>query len=198
MHSKVLFSVLRSIKRLLSLCKEVAFGILGLAVNFDGSRPFGPASTFKHYLTLVGWDLHVDATLSGPDHFRINLVDDSAEKICRTFRQAWPTFLVSNLARKGTGNVLPHHSLTTQVLSKFAPDEQAWLVRNIVGGFQTAATQKLWDPETPISCPLCGLDDNRPHRRLECHKLPDIRANHMEAIDILQNERPDWVYIPIV
>ena len=192
----VLLSVLRSIKRLLSLCKEVAFGILDLAVNFDGSRPFGPASTFKRYLTLVGWDLHVDATLSCPDHFRINLVDDSAEKICRTFRQAWPTFLVSNLARKGTGNILPHHSLTPQVLSKFAPDEQAWLVRNIVGGFQTAATQKLWDPETPISCPLCGLDDNRPHRRLECPKLPDIRANHMEAIDILQNEHPDWVYIP--
>ena len=136
----------------------------------------------KQYLTFLGWHIHPDASLTGPDHVHLNLAVDSCDKICKVFRRAWPHFLVTNLSRKGTGNFLPHHSLTSQVLSKFPPEDQGLLVRNVVGGFHTAATQKIWDSETPISCPMCGTDDNRSYR---C---------------VLQNDRPDgpdWVFIPL-
>ena len=136
----------------------------------------------KQYLTFLGWNIHPDASLTGPDHFHLNLTLDSCDKICKVFRQAWPHFLVTNLSRKGTGNFLPNHSLTFQVLSKFPPEDQGLLVRNVVGGFHTAATQKIWDSEAPISCPMCGMDDNRSYR---C---------------VLQTDRPDgpdWVFIPL-
>ena len=137
----------------------------------------------KQYLTFLGWNIHPDASLTGPDHFHLNLALDSCDKICKVFRQAWPHFLVTNLSRKGTGNFLPNHSLTFQVSSKFPPEDQGLLVRNVVWGFHTAATQKIWDSETPISCPMCGMDDNRSYR---C---------------VLQTDRPDgpdWVFIPLV
>ena len=121
-----------------------------------------------------------------PDHFSVSLLDDSCDKICKTFKQAWPHFLITNLNRKGTGDFIPHPSLTAQVLSSFAPEDQGLLIRNAGGGFQTAATQNL-----------CGLEDGRSHRCLECPSMDEVRTRHPEAVSILQNDRPDWVYIPL-
>lgn len=121
-----------------------------------------------------------------PDHFSVSLIDDSCDKICKTFKQAWPHFLSTNLNRKGTGDFIPHPSLTAQVLSSFAPEDQGLLIRNAGGGFQTAATQNL-----------CGLEDGRSHRCLECPSMDEVRTRHPEAVSILQNDRPDWVYIPL-
>ena len=193
----VLLSILRSLRRLMSLSKDDAMSIVHLACQFDGARPFGPGSTLKKYLSIIGWQIHPDASLTGPENFRINLMDDSSSRICSLFKQAWPLFLVSNLSRKGTGDFIPHHSLTSEVLSKFPSEEQALLVRNIVGGFQTAATQKIWDADTQIICQLCGLEDSRSHRCLECTHLADVRDRHPDALDILHFHRPDWVYIPL-
>ena len=193
----VVLSILRSIRRLMSLCRDDAMSIIHLACQFEGTRSFGPSSTLKKYLSIMGWQIHPDASMTGPENFRISLVDDSCSRICSTFNLAWPHFLVSNLTRKGTGDFIPHHSLTAHVLSGFPPDEQALLIRNIVGGFQTAATQKHWDADTPISCKLCGMDDSRSHRCLECTHLMEVRNRHPDALNILNFERPDWVFIPL-
>ena len=114
-----------------------------------------------------------------------------------TFRKAWPHFLISNLSRKGTGDFLPHPTITAKVMARFSAADQALLVCNLVGGFQTAATQRIWDSDASVACPLCGEDDSRPHRCLECPKLSQVRDQHVDAVDILHNVRPDWVYIPL-
>jgi hypothetical protein len=76
----VVLSILRSIKRLFTLCKDTAYRIIHLAVGFDGSRPYGPASTFKRYLNILGWDIHPDATLVGPDYFSVSLLMTPSKK----------------------------------------------------------------------------------------------------------------------
>lgn len=73
----VVLSILRSIKRLFTLCKDTAYRIIHLAVGFGGSPPYGPASTSKRYLNILGWDIHPDATLVGPDYFSVSLMTPS-------------------------------------------------------------------------------------------------------------------------
>eukprot|EP00435_Cladocopium_sp_Y103_P050765 s2212_g15.t1 len=193
----VILNALRSLKRLMTICRDTALSIIKAAVSFVGSKPFGPASSLKRYLEAIGWTIHSDASLVGPEHFRLNLLTDSTSKICHTFYMAWPYFLVQNLSRKGTGDFVPHHNITSKVMALFSPSDQSILVRNLVGGFQTAATQKMWDSDTPIACPLCGADDTREHRLLECDKFVHIREAHKEALHILQDVRPEWVFVPL-
>eukprot|EP00435_Cladocopium_sp_Y103_P057297 s916_g19.t1 len=193
----VILNALRSIRRLVSISRQTALSIMQAAAGFSGSKPFGPAPTLKRYLEAIGWTILPDATLVGPEHFSLNLLSDSAVKICRTLCMSWPIFLVQNMTRKGTGDYVPHHNLTAKVMASFSPPDQSILVRNLVGGFQTAATQKLWDSDTPIACPLCGLDDTRAHRLLECDCFSQIRSQHNEAIAILTEDRPEWVFVPL-
>eukprot|EP00435_Cladocopium_sp_Y103_P073917 s162_g45.t1 len=193
----VILNALRSLERLVTICRDTALNIIEAATSFVGSKPFGPASSLKRYLEAIGWTIHSDASLVGPEHFRLNLLTDSTSKICHTFYMAWPYFLVQNLSRKGTGDFVPHYNITSKVMASFSPSDQSILVRNLVGGFQTAATQKMWDSDTAIACPLCGADDTRAHRLLECDKFAHIREAHKEALRILQDVRPEWVFVPL-
>ena len=53
------------------------------AVNFTGSRAFGPASALKLYLSQVGWNLQMNGTIHGPEHFSCNLLTDSTKFFCQ-------------------------------------------------------------------------------------------------------------------
>eukprot|EP00435_Cladocopium_sp_Y103_P065287 s404_g27.t1 len=55
----------------------------------------------------------------------------------------------------------------------------------------------MWDSDTAIACPLCGADDTRAHRLLERDKFAHIREAHKEALRILQDVRPEWVFVPL-
>ena len=46
-------------------------------------------------------------------------------------------------------------------------------------------------------CPLCGQPDTRPHRYLQCAAHDDIRVQFPDAVGILSQERPEWMYIPL-
>lgn len=89
----VVLSILRSVRRLMSMCFDDAMSIIHLACQFEGSRPFGPGSTLTRYLSILGWQIHPDASLTGPDHFSVSLIDDSCDKICETFKAGLATFL---------------------------------------------------------------------------------------------------------
>ena len=193
----VIISIARSLRRLVHLSRDVAVKIIRAACDFQGSRPFGPASTVRRYLQMLGWDICPDAKLQGPDYFSVDLLNDSCSKVTSILKMAWPHFLISNLSRKGTGDFLPHPTITARVLARFPSADQALLVRNTLGGFQTVATQRIWDSDVSVACPLCGEDDNRPHRCLQCPKLSQVRDQHVDVIPILREVRPDWVYIPL-
>eukprot|EP00435_Cladocopium_sp_Y103_P066489 s149_g28.t1 len=193
----VVLVALRATRRLATICFETAISIVRLAASFSGVRPFGPATTLRKYLDTLGWSIDSEGTLTGPEHMTVNLLTDSTDVICRAFIAAWPHFLVQNLSRKGTGDYIPHPSITAKCMVKFPPRDQGILVRNLVGGFQTGMTQKQWDTDATEKCPLCGEDDARPHRLLNCQALSDVRNQCEEAVEISQDIRPEWVYVPL-
>ena len=43
---------------------------------------------------------------------------------------------------------------------------------------------------------LCGSEDTKKHRLLECPKFELLRLQHREAVTILQECRPEWIHIP--
>eukprot|EP00435_Cladocopium_sp_Y103_P010479 s2347_g2.t1 len=193
----VILVALRAVRRLASICPETALSIVRLAASFSGTRPFGPATTLRKYLDTIGWSISADAVMTGPDHLTLNLLTDSTHVLCRTVASAWLYFLVQNLSRKGTGDYIPHPRINATVMSKFPVRDQGILVRNLVGGSQTGMTQKQWDSDAVEKCPLCGEDDTRSHRLLDCHHLSHIRDQHSRAVEILQDVRPEWVYVPL-
>lgn len=58
--------------------------------------------------------------------------------------------------------------------------------------------KSFWSDDATAKCALCGEDDTRERRILHCPVLHSIRQEHLEAVDILTNHQPSWVYIPLI
>ena len=171
--------------------------IVGMAASFEGSRPFGPASTLRRYLDHLGLTISGDGFITGPDFMTFNVLHDLVSALVSGITKFWPHFLFASISRKGVGDYLPHYSLTSRVFSSFSASDQAILARNMLGGFQTAGIQTKWDKDTSPICSLCNKEDSRTHCSLECEATADVRHRHPEAIKILTDIRPEWSFIPL-
>ena len=47
------------------------------------------------------------------------------------------------------------------------------------------------------SCPFCNEPDTKEHRLLTCKNYHKVRLQHQEAVKILSDEFPSWVWLPI-
>ena len=86
----------RILRRLSTVQHETAKGTIQFACDFEGSRPFGPASTLKHYFKQVGWSLGEDGTVTGPDHWSCNLLHDSTKRIVNILQCMWSHHIIYN------------------------------------------------------------------------------------------------------
>ena len=114
----VLMNALRHLRRLASSDPDRLTLFLQLLTDFQGCRPFGPASTLRVYLENVGWSLAQDGTLRC-GVYRCHVWTDSFKCIRSTLLKAWPAVVLNNLDRKGTGEFLSHPHLTASVFSSF-------------------------------------------------------------------------------
>ena len=187
----------RTIRRFANVQPEDAKQMIHTAVDFSGSRPFGPASSFKSYLNVMGWTLFPDGKVTGPENISCNVLTDSTRFIAMTFHRLWTLHVIQISERKGIGNFYLDFTLGSKVFAKFSDEEQQLLKLNIVGGFQTEKRKANWSEETEGNCIFCGLPDTREHRLLECDGFKEIREKHREACSILRNERPEWVFLPL-
>ena len=76
----------RTIRRLANVQWEKACQTIKRAANFGGSRPIGPATTFRCYLNSVGWQLKEDGTVIGPDGIRCNVLCDTTKHLTNVLR----------------------------------------------------------------------------------------------------------------
>ena len=67
----------------------------------------------------------------------------------------------------------------------------------MVGGFQTEKRKSQWDDDNDGRCPLCQSKDTRPHRLLECEGFKPIRDQFPKVLHDLQNDKSDWIYLPL-
>ena len=79
----------------------------------------------------------------------------------------------------------------------FPAHDQAILANHILGGFQNESKKSKWDLESSNKCPLCHQVDDQRHRFLDCKCFENLRNNHKEAIRILEDIRPNWIYHPV-
>ena len=188
---------LRIVRRLASVKPELARETISDALAWDGSRPFGPATTLRQYLKQLGWILHPDGLITGPDYFQFNILHDSCRRITRLAKVMWSHHMLHLIDRKGIGDFIPDVALFHSVFQKMSQEKQQILKLNVVGAFQTAAQKAKWDEDQLDECELCGMTDTREHRLLECVPLQAVRDESPTACLTLQNLRKEWIYMPV-
>eukprot|EP00435_Cladocopium_sp_Y103_P055159 s671_g18.t1 len=87
--------------------------------------------------------------------------------------------------------------MSQRIFSKLTDEEQLLVRLNVVGGFQTEKRKANWDDDNDGTCPLCGQDDTRQHRLLECAFFQKLRDEWPGACQTLKESRPEWVYLPL-
>ena len=192
-----LCSCARTVRRLANVQPQEAVETIRRAVDFQGKRAFGPATTLKLYLNHVNCDLQYDGTISGPELQHCNILKDSTGFITRNFRRMWSSFIVQAMTRKGIGQHIINIDCTRRVFSKLTDEEQQLVKLNMVGGFQTEKRKAHWDDTNDGKCPFCQCDDTRPHRLLECEEFKPIREQFPKVLLDLQHDKSDWVYLPL-
>ena len=188
---------LRIVRRLASVRPELASETVADALEWEGSRPFGPATALRQYLKQLGWNLQLDGTVTGPDHLQFNVFIDSCRRITKLAKLMWSHHILNMMDRKGVGDFLPDVALFHSVFQKLPQEKQQILKLNVVGAFQTAALKAKWDEDAVDECELCGASDTREHRLLECAPLQAVRDNAQEACRTLHNVRKEWIFLPI-
>ena len=145
----------------------------------------------------MGWSLHEDGTVFGPELLQFNILRDSTKKIRLRIMAMWEHHVVDTMTRKGVGDYYVDFKLAVKLLSTMEDSDQHLLKLNVVGGFQTQQQKALWDENVISVCLLCGEPDTREHRLLSCKDTLHVRAQHAEACRILSEYRPEWCYMPL-
>eukprot|EP00435_Cladocopium_sp_Y103_P004600 s2444_g1.t1 len=109
----------------------------------------------------------------------------------------WNYRLLQMVDRKGMGDYVPDTMVFHKVFSKFNDAEQNLLKLNVVGGFQTGSQKAKWNDDNDQACELCGEVDDRSHRLLHCAPLKQARDDAQDACVVLNDTRPEWIYMPI-
>eukprot|EP00438_Fugacium_kawagutii_P033784 Skav218498 [mRNA] locus=scaffold3758:36377:39745:- [translate_table: standard] len=193
----ILYTIACQVRRLHKIDAPLAQQFLTLACSDEATRTFGPAGSFRKYLDQVGLSLNDDGVIFLSPFHRCNILTDSSKSIKESFRTWWPRFLVNEINRKGIGECHLHARLTAQCFVTFPDAHQKLLLHNLLGAFQSESIKARWDKSTEGSCHLCEAQDSRNHRILECSALAQVRLEHPEAVSILTEHRPDWVYFPL-
>eukprot|EP00438_Fugacium_kawagutii_P020276 Skav227633 [mRNA] locus=scaffold3692:113888:115465:- [translate_table: standard] len=185
------------LRRLMSIDAPRARQFLDLACQDQASSSFGPAGSFRKYLDSVGLHLTAEGTLICAPFLRCNLLVDSSKCIKETLRSWWPRFMVNHIERKGIGEVHLHPRQSAKCFASLTATEQKLLLHNMLGAFQSEAIKAKWDSHSDATCPLCQEVDSRTHRVLHCPALLEVRQTFPEAIQIISDQRQDWVYFPL-
>ena len=172
---------LRIVRRLSSVKPELAQETIADALAWEGSRPYGPATALRQYLKQLGWILHPDGLVTGPDYMHFNILHDSCRRITRLAKCMWSHHMLHMIDRKGVGDFIPDVALFHSVFQNMSQEKQQILKLNVVGAFQTAAQKAKWDEDQVDECELCGMKDTREHRLLECAPLQAVRDESLQA-----------------
>ena len=192
----VISNALRNLRRLHVYCPEMAIEFCAAVAGFTHQHAYGPASSLKLYLDQVEWNLDANGIITGPGGLDIAIFDSSSKEIVSAITRAWEFFVFKCIQhRKGIQQNI-NFDVTQKVFQSLTIKERSIVALNVVGGFQSEATKKIWDDECQGLCPICGELDDRPHPLIHCSAWVDIRAKHQDAVDLLRGMRSDWIYLP--
>ena len=193
----ILQNILRLLRRLAHIRLDLARKFIRMACEHTSIKAWGPASALCLYLGRLGWKLSIDGFLQISCTRQINLLTTSTKEIACFVSETWPDVVLAQVNRKGIGDFPLHSSITIKAFGQIPSCEQNFVALAMVGGFQTEGQKTKWAEDSDGCCPLCEAKDCHKHYLLECPVLEASRKGHEEAIEILENQRPEWVYFPI-
>ena len=194
----VILESIRTFHRLVCINKAKALDAFCFAIDNPTHSPYGPATSFCKYLSRINLVLQHDGKVTCPDGTTFDMVKESFKDISRKVKRLWNDVVYANIQhRRGLSDTSLDFSLAQQVYEKLPNPDRKIILMNMIGGFQTNVIQAKWNATVTKNCPLCdGIDDQK-HRFLYCPAVEHIRHQHQDALDVLINHRPQWIYHPI-
>lgn len=189
----VIISAFRNLRRLAARNLAEAQDMVNDVIKFRGNTPFGPASALAMYCKKLFLQIHEDGDVMYNQITLFNCFVTSAKDLKRKLNAHWIHLMPTLVKRKGIEQPMDQH-VTLKALLDLAEVDRKLLALNVVGGFQSESTKSKWVNEHEAQCPLCQMTDSRKHRLTECIALAQVRQRNQEAVNILSNLRPQWVY----
>ena len=182
--------------------RDEAQTILDTACHFGNNPPkqsWGPGTALCVYLHRCGLRLDNEGFVHAPNLKRINIVTDTCKDIRNFIDDIWHLVVHKESEhRKGISSITRfHRNITLDTLSEFDDNDLRGLFLNITGGYQSGAAKHLCYEGHSEKCVFCDAVDTKEHRILWCPHFQKIRDKHLEAIEIIRNKHPLWIWHPI-
>eukprot|EP00435_Cladocopium_sp_Y103_P033463 s2507_g8.t1 len=160
----------------------------------------GPATVLKEYLLRLGWQISPIGNLTVGPFTTLNIIGTSFKTLSWWAHRTWnETAIVMHSRRFKLFNFPRTDAVATaEVLNKFDVGSRKLLLRELAQAFQTGRQKSKWTQDDSTACLFCNEPDSKEHRMLHCPAMESVRQNHMQAVQILQDDYPGWIDHPVV
>ena len=209
LHRKILDPQFFALCEMLCLLRQLfdfepddAWSVILTAVEYIDSPPkqsWGPGSALAVYLNRCGMTVDHNGFVQGRHFQKLDITKVSCPEIKFFLEIQWQYFVQSQIVnRKGTDDTIVfHRKIMVDVLLQFPESDLKGLFLNITGGYQSGASKSMCYHDADESCLFCNEPDTKEHRLLSCKNYLNVRLQHQEAVKILSDEFPSWVWLPI-
>ena len=160
----------------------------------------GPATSFKAYISRLGWTIDLSGHLQVTAFIRIHLLWSPWKTIVMFAERSWQDRLLTLHSHRASLANFPNvdQHLTRQTLDNFSPEDRRLLVREIGGAFQTRVQQAIWDSQVTPECQWCGQPDTKHHRFFSCTATRTVREPFQELVTHLDSFDCLWPELPVL
>ena len=177
---------------------QISFDTLA-TIPPDTKRVFGPLGCLKRWLTRLGWTIRENGCIVTSQNIVLSLLFTCPDEIAHHVDLAWSDIVSNQVSHRKGMNHLPalNFAATSKHLKKFNDVDQKIISKYLAGAF--AHGDKNFHRGTSDGmCQFCNNPDNLAHRIYSCPFFQDIRADHSNTLQWMNENCPHWNATPIV
>jgi len=173
-----------------------------VAATFQGStqQAQGPASTLKHYLRKLSWEVDHQGFVLIDGFIKCHLVKDGFPTMYHFLCLAWQQKLILMMTSRFSLFSMPDISRcdTVAILKTFPDSDRRQLLREISGAYQTESQKAHWTEDADGLCPFCNEPDSKTHRFAECAALAHVREPYAQVLSQVEDEGLSFAQMPVI
>ena len=177
---------------------QISFQILANSPA-DAKKIFGPLGCLKRWFTRLNWDVREDGCLITSQKVALSLLFTCPDEIAHHIDLSWAEFMSNQVSHRKGMHDLPHLNLraTARHLKKFDEVDQRILCKYMSGAF-AHGDKNIHRGTSDGSCPFCSAPDSLEHRIQICPAFQDIRNNHLQTLQWINENSKHWNATPII